>query len=74
MLLKYIFHGLSGADIVVSMHGIGNTTVDKVDKNGGLTLSEIGDVQVEIKSVEAQVTVFISAAYCDVAESRNSVT
>ncbi len=66
-------HGLSGADAVASLHGIGKATVVKVAKKGCFQLC-IGDVHAEIKSVEAQATKFMCAAYGKVAESCNSMT
>ena len=67
-------HGLSGADAVASLHGISKATVDRVDKKGCFPLFCIGDVHAEIKSVEAQATKFMCAAYGKVAESCNSMT
>ena len=49
-------HGLSGADTVASLHGIGKATVIKVTKTGRFSLSEVGDVTADMKSVEAQAT------------------
>ena len=56
-------HGLSGADTIASLHGIGKGTVLKISKKGGVPLFHIGDVATDIKSVEAQATAFICAAY-----------
>ena len=67
-------HGLSGADEVASFHGIGKATVVNVVKKGCFPLFCIGDVHAEIKSVEAQATEFMCAAYSKVAESCNSMT
>ena len=67
-------HGLSGADAVASLHGIGKATVVKVAKKGCFPLFCIGDVHAEVKSVEAQATKFMCAAYGKVAESCNSMT
>ena len=66
-------HGLSGADTVASFHGIGKATVANVAKKGCFPLFCIGDVHAEIKSVEAQATKFMCAAYGKVAESCNSM-
>ena len=66
-------HGLSGADAVASLHGIGKATVIKVAKKGCFTFFCMGDMHVEIKSVEAQATKFMCAAYGKVAESCNSM-
>ena len=68
------FYGLSGADTVASLHGIGKTTVVKVAKKEGFPIFCIGDVHAEITSVEAQATKFMCAAYGKVAESCNSMT
>ena len=67
-------HGLSGADAVASFHGIGNATVVKVAKKECFPLFCIGDVHAEIKSVEAQATKLMCAAYGKVAESCYSMT
>ena len=67
-------HGLSGADAVASFHGIGKATVVKVAKKGCYLLFCIGDVHAETKSVEAQTTKFMCAAYGKVSESYNSMT
>ena len=52
-------HGLSGADEVASLHGIGKATVVKVAKKGCFPLFCVGDVHAEIKYVEAQATEFM---------------
>ena len=62
-------HGLSGADAVASLHGIGKATVVKVAKRGCFPLFCIGDVHDDIKYVEAHATKFMCAAYGKVAES-----
>ncbi|MPC60869.1 hypothetical protein E2C01_054929 [Portunus trituberculatus] len=67
-------HRLSGADTVASLHGIGKATVVKIAKNGGCPLSDIGNVQADMKSVEAQATSFTCAAYGKAAESCKSMT
>ncbi len=67
-------HGLSGADTVASLHGIGKTTVAKISKKGGFSLSKVGDVNADMESVESQATKFICAAYGKVAESCTSMT
>ena len=67
-------HGLSGADVVASFHGIGKATFVNVAKKGCSPLFCIGDVHAEIKYVEAQATKFMCAAYGKVAESCNSMT
>ena len=46
-------HGLSGADTVASLHGIGKATVIKVSKTGRFSLSKVVDVTADTKSVEA---------------------
>ena len=67
-------HGLSGADAVASLHGIGKSTVVKVTKKGCFPLFCIGDVHAEIKSVEAQASKFMCTGYGKVAESCSSMT
>ena len=49
-------HGLSGADTIAWLHGIGKGTDLKISKKGGVPLFNIGDVAEDIKSVEAQAT------------------
>ncbi|KAG1698341.1 hypothetical protein GQR58_005786 [Nymphon striatum] len=66
--------GSSGADTVASLHGIGKATVIKIAKQGKLSLSEVGDVKADMKSVQAQATKFICAAYGKVADSCTSMT
>ena len=51
------------------MHAIGNATVAKFDNNGCFPLFNIGDVQAEMKHVEAQPIKLPIAAYCNVGES-----
>ena len=60
--------GLSGADAVASLHGIGKATVVKVGKKGCFQLFCIGGVRAEIESVEAQANKCMCAAYGKVAE------
>ena len=67
-------HGLSSADAVASLHGIGKATVVKFAKKGCFPLLCIGDVHAEIISVEAHATKFTCAAYGEVAESCNCMT
>lgn len=67
-------HGLSGADTVASLHGIGKATVVRIAKKRGCPLSDIGNVQADMKSVEAQATSFICAAYGKATESCKSMT
>ena len=67
-------HGLSGGDSLASSHRIGKATVVKVATKGCFPLICIGDVHAEIKSIEAQATKFMCAAYGKVAESCNSMT
>ena len=66
-------HGLSGADAVAPLHGICKATVANVAKKGCFPLFCIGDVQAEIKYVEAHATKFMCAAYGKVA-AHNSMT
>ena len=37
-------HGISGADTVASLHGVGKATVFNISKKGTFSLSKIGDV------------------------------
>ena len=67
-------HGLSGADTVASLHDIGKATVIKVSKTGRFSLSKVGDVTADMKSVEAQATNFICAAYGKITQSCTSMT
>jgi len=38
-------HGLSGADTVASLHGIGKATVIRISKTGRFSLCKVGDVK-----------------------------
>jgi len=67
-------HGISGADTVASLHGVGKVTAINIAKKGTLSLSKVGDVKADMKSVQAQATQFICAAYGKVAESCTSMT
>ena len=67
-------HGLSGADTIASLHGIGKATVLKIYMQGGFSVSKVGDVEADMQSVEAQSIKFICAAYGKVAESCKSMT
>ena len=67
-------HGISGADTVASLHGVGKATVIKIAKRGTLSLSKIGDVKGNMKSLQAQATNLICAAYGKVAEPCTSIT
>jgi len=58
--------GTSGAYTVASLHVVGKATVSKVAKKGTLSLSKVGDVKADMKSLQAK---FICAAYGKVAES-----
>ena len=49
-------------------------TVIKIAKKGTLSLSKVGDVKADMKSVLAQATKFICAAYGKVAEPCTSMT
>ena len=64
-------HGLSGADTVASLHGIGKATVIKVSKTGRFSLSKVGDVTADMKSVSVSyspfiVTMAVSVAVCEI--------
>ena len=67
-------HGLSGADTVASLHGIGKGTVLKVAKKGNFTLASIGDVNACMEVVLSQATKFMCAVYGKVAEACASMT
>jgi len=56
-------HGLSGADTVATLHGIGKVTFIKVSKTGRFSLSKLGVDKADMKSVLARATNFICAAY-----------
>ena len=66
---RLAIHGLSGADAVASLHGVGKATVVKVAKKGCFPLFCIGDVHAEISFIEAQTTKFMCTAYGKLAES-----
>ena len=60
--------GISGADIVTSLHGVGKATVIKiVARKGTLSLSKVGDVKADMKSMQAQATV------CDIRQGSRAV-
>ena len=61
-------HGFSGADAVASLHGVGKAIVINIAKKGTLSLSKVGDVKADMKSLHAQVTKFVCAGYGKVAE------
>ena len=65
-------HAISGADIVASLHGVGKATVIKIAKKGTLSLSKVGEVKTDMKSMQAQATK--CAAYGKVAEPCTSMT
>ena len=67
-------HGISGEDMVASLHSVGKATVIKTARKGILSVSKVGDVKADIKSVQAQATTFIWAAYGKVAEPCTSMT
>ena len=62
------------ADTVASLHGVGKATVIKITKKGTFSLSKVGDVKADMKSMQAQATEFICAAYGKVAEPCTSMT
>ena len=49
-------------DTVASLHGVGKATVIKLARKGALSLSKVGNVKADMKSVQAQATKFICAA------------
>ena len=67
-------HGISGADIVASLHGVGKATVLKIAKKGILSVSKVGDVKANMKSVQAQASTFKCVAYGKVTEPCTSMT
>ena len=58
-----VLHGLSEADKVSSIHGIGKSTVVKIAKKGKLNLGEIGNINADMNEVIDQATKFICSAY-----------
>ena len=71
LLAIYVF---SGSYTVTSLHGVGKAIVSKITKKGTLSLSKVGDVKADMKSVQAQATKFICAACGKVAEPCTSMT
>ena len=67
-------HGLSGADTVSSLYGIGKATVVKIAKQGKLSLNSIGNIKAEMETVKTQATPFICAAYGASVKSCTSMT
>ena len=67
-------HGLSGADTVASLHGTGKATVIRISKTERFSLSKVGDIKADMKSVEAQATNFICAAYGKITQTCTSMT
>ena len=67
-------HGISGADIVASLQNVGKATVIKIAKKGTLSLSKVGDVKTDMKSVQAQVINFMCATHGNLAEPCTSMT
>ena len=67
-------HGLSGADTVSSLYGIGKATVVKIAKQGKLSLNSIGNIKAEMETVKTQATSFICAAYGASVKSCTSMT
>ena len=66
-------HGLSGADAVLSFHGIGKATVVKVAQNGCFLPFCIGDVHAEIKYVQAQATGKVAGSCNSMTECRVNI-
>ena len=52
-------HGLSGADTVASLHGIGKGTALEIAKKGNCPPTSIGDTNAIMDTVLAQATKFI---------------
>ena len=67
-------HGLSGADTVSAIHGIGKTTVINLAKKGELSLSNVGNFNVDMEVVIAQATKFICSAYGQTVAACDSMT
>jgi hypothetical protein len=67
-------HGLSGADTVSALYGIGKATVVRIAKQGKLRLSSIGNIKEDIETVKTQATAFICAAYGSSVKSCTSMT
>ena len=56
-------HGITGADTVASLHGIGKVTAINVAKKGTCSLSYLGDAKASLEKVHEQATNFICNAY-----------
>ena len=67
-------HGLSGADTVSAIHGIGKTTVVNLAKRGELSLSNVRNIDVDMELVIAQATKFICSAYGQTIAACDSMT
>ena len=57
-------HGLSGADTVFAIQGIGKATIIKISKRGKFSLTTIDNINVDMKLVIAQATQFIWTIVC----------
>ena len=60
-------HGISGADFVTTLHGVGKAIVITIAKKGTLSLFKVGDVKGDTKSVQAEATV------CDIRQGSRAV-
>ena len=66
-------HGITGADTVASLHGIGKVTAINVAKKGICSLSYLGDAKASEEKVHEQATNFICNADGKVTESCTSM-
>ena len=67
-------HGLSGADTIAALHGVGKVTALKVARKGQFSLGAIGHIEASMDSAMSQAVAFMSAAYGKVVESCKSMT
>ena len=56
-----VIYGLSGANTIAALHGIGETMTLKVARKGQFSLGAIGDIEASMDSVMSQSVAFISA-------------
>ena len=72
----FVIRGLSGADSIAALHGIGEAMTLTVARKGQFSLGAICDIKASMDScyVISQAVAFISAAYEKVVESSKSMT
>ena len=69
-----VIHGLSGADTIAELHGIGEAIALKLARKGQFSLGAIGDIEASMVSVMSQAApAFISVAYGKVVKSSKSM-